>query len=95
MIKNAEAFRADDQKKREAIEVKNNLDSKIHSVEKVLVDNKDHLTQELTDEVNQALNQARESNQNSEIESIKKALENLEQVSLKIGTHIYQNKSTQ
>ncbi len=44
MIKNAEQFKAEDQKKRESIEVKNNLDSKIHSVEKVLQDNKDNLT---------------------------------------------------
>lgn len=36
MIKNAEQFKAEDQKKRESIEVKNNLDSKINSVEKVL-----------------------------------------------------------
>ncbi len=44
MIKNAEQFKAEDQKRRESIEVKNNLDSKIHSVEKVLQDNKDNLT---------------------------------------------------
>lgn len=40
MIKNAETFKADDQKKREMVEVKNQLDSKIHSVEKALNDNK-------------------------------------------------------
>lgn len=95
MIKNAEAFKMDDQKKREAIEVKNNLDSKIHSVEKVLNENKDNLTQELIEEVNSALNNAKQQNSSTEIDEIKKALENLEQVSLKIGTHIYQNKSSQ
>jgi molecular chaperone DnaK len=44
MIKNAEAFKDEDKKKRELIEVKNNLDNKINSVEKVLNDNKGNLT---------------------------------------------------
>lgn len=44
MIKNAEAFKDEDKKKRELIEVKNNLDNKINSVEKVLNDNKGSLT---------------------------------------------------
>jgi molecular chaperone DnaK len=89
MIKNAEAFKAEDSKKREIIEVKNQLDSKIHSVERVLVDNKANLTQELVDEVTKALNEAKQQNQSQELDEVKKALEHLEQVSLKIGTHIY------
>lgn len=44
MIKNAEKFKEEDKKKKERIEIKNNLDSKIHSVEKVLNENKDKLT---------------------------------------------------
>lgn len=44
MIKNAEAFKDEDKKKRDVIEIKNNLDSKINSVEKVLNDNKANLT---------------------------------------------------
>ena len=44
MIKNADAFKADDQKRRETIEVKNNLDNKIHSVEKTMSENKEKLT---------------------------------------------------
>lgn len=51
MIKNAEKFRDEDKKKKDGIEVKNNLDSKIHNVEKTLNDNKDKLSQELVSEV--------------------------------------------
>lgn len=43
MIKNAEAFKADDQKKWETIEIKNQLDTKINSVEKILNENKANL----------------------------------------------------
>ena len=78
MIKNAEQFKADDQKKRESIEVKNNLDSKIHSVEKVLLDNKDNLTQEIMDEVNKAITEAKEVNQGTDVDKLKEALQNLE-----------------
>ncbi len=95
MIKNAEQFKQDDLKKRESIEVKNNLDSKIHSVEKVLQDNKDNLTQEIMDEVNKAINEAKEVHQGSDIDKLKEALQNLEQVSLKVGSHIYSNRGQQ
>lgn len=44
MIKNAEKFRDEDAKKRETIENKNSLDSKINSVEKTLNDNRDKIS---------------------------------------------------
>ncbi len=95
MIKNAEQFKQEDQKKREAIEAKNNLDTKIHSVEKVLQDNKENLTQEIMDEVNKAITDAKEVQQGSDVEKLKEALQNLEQASLKVGSHIYSNRSQQ
>lgn len=63
MIKNAEAFKADDQKKRETIEIKNQLDTKINSVEKILNENKANLNQDLIDEVNKALEEGKQHNQ--------------------------------
>ena len=51
MVKNAEKFKEEDKKKREAIEVKNNLDNKIHSVEKTLSEHKDKLNQDVLGEV--------------------------------------------
>lgn len=68
MIKNAEAFKADDQKKRETIEIKNQLDTKINSVEKILNENKDKLNQELIDEVNKALEEGKQHNQSQDLE---------------------------
>lgn len=68
MIKNAEAFKADDQKKRETIEVKNQLDTKINSVEKILNENKEKLNQELIDEVNKALEEGKQHNQSQDLE---------------------------
>lgn len=44
MVKNAEKYKEEDLKKREGIEVKNNLDSKINSVEKIFNENKDSLS---------------------------------------------------
>lgn len=95
MIKNAEAFKMDDQKKRESIEAKNHLDSKIHSTEKMLNEHKDGLGKELYEEVDKSLINAKKQTATSELSEIKKALENLESVSLKMGTHIYQSKQGQ
>jgi molecular chaperone DnaK len=44
MVKNAEQFRDEDQKKKEQVEIKNNLDTKIHNVEKSLSENRDKLS---------------------------------------------------
>ena len=43
MVKNAEKFREEDKKKKEAIELKNNLDNKIHQVEKTYNEHKEKL----------------------------------------------------
>ena len=55
MVKNAEQFREEDRKKKEQVEIKNNLDTKIHNVEKSLNDNKDKLTQDIVSEVESGL----------------------------------------
>ena len=51
MIKNAEKFREDDKKRKEAIEIKNNLDSKIHSTEKTLSEHKEKLGGDVVGEI--------------------------------------------
>lgn len=41
------------------------------------------------DEVNKSITEAKEVNQGNDVEKLKEALQNLEQVSLKVGTHMY------
>lgn len=95
MIKNAEQFRQQDQKKRETIETKNTLDSKIHSVEKIMNENKDKLSQEIVDQVTGSLQEAKEAMGTDDADKIKSALEKLEKDSLNMGNHMYQRGSQQ
>lgn len=95
MIKNAEKFRDEDQKRRENIEVKNNLDSRIHSVEKVMSDNKDKLSQEILTQIEASLTEAREALTSEDGERMKTSLDKLEKDSLNMGNYIYQQSSAQ
>ena len=47
MIKNAESHREEDQKRREAIELKNNLDSLVNNAEKSKSEHKDKLSEDI------------------------------------------------
>merc|ERR1712157_265534 len=60
MVQDAEANKDLDQKKRQAIDEKNNLEQLVYSTEKTLVDNKDKISEELKKEAEEALNAAKE-----------------------------------
>lgn len=94
MIKNAEKYRGEDQKKREMIEIKNNLDSKIHTTEKVLSENKGSLSQEIIDTVEASLKAGKDALAGSDNDQIKSAYEKLEKDSLSMGNYMYQNKGS-
>ena len=89
MIKNAEQFREEDAKKKEAIEMKNNLDSKIHNIEKTLKEHKEKLSQEITTEIETEITKSKEALTSEDADKIKEAYESLEKVSLKIGQAVY------
>lgn len=92
MIKNAERYRDEDLKKREIIEIKNNLDSKINNIEKVLSENKSSLSQEIIDQVESSVKEAREALAGNDNDRIKSAYDKLEKDSLSMGNYMYQNK---
>ena len=95
MINNAQKYRDEDKKKREKIEKKYTLDSKIHSCEKILNENKDKLTSEIAASVEQALTNARDAVSSEDDTKIAEALDKLEKVSLDMGSHIYKNSGAQ
>ena len=89
MIKNAEKFREEDAKKKENIENKNNLDSKIHQVEKSLKEHKEKLSSEIVGEIETELKNSKEALESNDYDKIKGAVEAIDKVSLKIGSAIY------
>ena len=95
MIKKAEEMKADDEKKRESIDVKNQLDNNLYNAEKTLNEHRESISQELADEVSNAIAETRQTMEGGDIEAMKQAKEKLDQTSMKIGQAIYAQSSNQ
>ena len=91
-IKEAEKYAEEDKKRKEVVDTKNSLDQMIASIEKVLKDSGDKVSQEDKDALNKEVESAKEVYKNSDdIEKLKAALESLTKVSNDIFTKLYQN----
>ncbi len=92
MVKDAEANKDEDKKKRESVDVRNQADTLIHSTEKNL---KEHGTK-ISDAEKKAIEDAssglKESIKGTDTEDIKKKTETLVQASMKLGEAIYKSQ---
>jgi len=84
MVKDAEAMKAEDEKRKEKIELKNEADQLIYTTEKSLNDNKDKLSQEVIKDVESALQDIRKAVADN-VDDLKPHLEKLRTSSMKIG----------
>lgn len=92
MKQDAESHAEDDKKKREGIEVKNVADTMIYTVEKMLSEHKDKISDEekkLIEEKAEALKKLKDGD---DIEAIKKVSDELSQEAQKIGAKVYQQE---
>ncbi|MGO3153625.1 MAG: Hsp70 family protein, partial [Galactobacter sp.] len=90
MVKEAEEHAAEDKKRREAAETRNAAESSAYSVEKLLKDNDEKLSEEVKTEVQadvDALKKALESQDNDD--EVKAAFEKLQASQVKIGEALY------
>ena len=94
MVKDAEANKEADKKKRESVDVRNQADTLIHSTEKNL---KEHGTK-ISDSEKKAIEDGstalKDSLKGEDIEDIKKKTETLVQASMKLGEAIYKSQQT-
>ncbi|MBL4819251.1 MAG: molecular chaperone DnaK, partial [Deltaproteobacteria bacterium] len=81
MVKDAESHADEDKSRREAIEERNKLDSMIYSVEKMLTENKEKLSAEITEPVEKALAEAKPKLDSQDVNELKTALEDLTKAS--------------
>ena len=91
MLKQAEAMKQEDQKKKELIEMKNEAESLIYNTEKQLKENDSKIPQEVKDRIRNditALNEALAANNH---ETTKNSLESLRNSAMEMGRAIYQN----
>ena len=91
-IKEAEKYAEEDKKRKEVVDTKNSLDQMIASIEKVLKESGDKVSEEDKQKLNTEVESAKEVYKNSDdIEKLKASLESLTKVSNEIFTKLYQN----
>jgi len=91
-VKEAEKYAEEDKKRKEVVDTKNSLDQMIASIEKVLKESGDKVSEEDKAKLNGELESAKEVYKNSDdVEKLKAALESLTKVSNEIFTKLYQS----
>ena len=89
MVKDAEANKEADKKKRESVDARNQADTLIHSTEKNLKEHGTKISDAEKKAIEDASSALKESLKGEDIEDIKKKTETLVQASMKLGEAIY------
>ncbi|HEX2924990.1 MAG TPA: molecular chaperone DnaK [Ruminiclostridium sp.] len=89
-VKEAEKFAAEDKKRKEEIDVRNNADSLIYQSEKSLKDLGDKVTADDKSKIEGGVSKVKDALKGTDIEAIKKATEELQQAFYDISSKIYQ-----
>ncbi len=93
MVREASSNADADKKKREVIDLKNQIDGLAYNIEKLLKDNKEKISEEDAKPVEEAIAAARKSSDSEDAAALKTALSDLEKVSHKLAEDLY--KKTQ
>src|SRR5437879_2810270 len=89
MVKDAQAHAAEDKKKRELVEVRNEADNRIYSVEKLLTEHGDKIAEDERKKIQDEIAAAREAMKGGDLDAIRNANQNLVKASQKIGEEMY------
>ncbi|MGE0823158.1 MAG: molecular chaperone DnaK [Candidatus Binatia bacterium] len=89
MIKDAESHAEEDKRKRERIEVRNQLDTLIYSTEKSLKEHRSDVDDATANNIETAIADAKKAMEGEEVEAIKSAQEKLTQASHKLAEAMY------
>jgi molecular chaperone DnaK len=92
MVKDAEANKDEDKKKRESVDARNQADTLIHSTEKNLKEHGAKVSDADKKAIEDASSALKEAIKGSDIEDIKKKTETLVQASMKLGEAIYKSQ---
>ncbi len=88
-VKDSEAHSAEDKKKREIAEARNEADTLIYSVEKSLVDYGSKLNEAERADIQKAIEQTKSVKDGQDVEAIKKAVADLSKASHKLAEEVY------
>jgi len=92
MVKDAEANKEADKKKRESVDLRNQADTLIHSTDKNLKEHGSKISEADKKAIEDASNQLKEALKSENTDDIKKKTEALVQASMKLGEAIYKSQ---
>jgi len=95
MVKEAEANAADDKKRREEVEVRNNADSLVYQAEKAIKDFEGKADKAMVEKVQTAIDVLKESLKGSDLEKIKADTEALSKPLYEMSSAVYQQAGPQ
>ncbi|MBC7690397.1 MAG: molecular chaperone DnaK [Methylotenera sp.] len=95
MQKEAEEHKAEDEKRKELVNAKNGLDSMVYTIEKTLKENGDKISDESKKNVEEALVEARKHLDSKDVDTLKKATEQLTTASNKMAEEMYAKAGAQ
>ena len=89
-VREAEAYAAEDKKRKEEVDARNEADSMVYQIEKSMNEFGDKVTQEDKDKVQPKLDALKEALKGTDIEAIKKAKEELQNAFYEVAGKVYQ-----
>ena len=92
MVKEAEANKESDKKKRENVDSRNQADSIIFSTEKSLKEHGDKISEEEKKAIETGISDLKNALKETDIEEVKKKTQDLVQVSMKLGEAVYKSQ---
>ncbi|MDC0903289.1 molecular chaperone DnaK [Pelagibacteraceae bacterium] len=92
MVKEAEANKEADKKKRESVDARNQADSLVFSTEKSLKEHGDKISAEEKKAIEDGITDLKKSLEGTDVEDVKKRTQNLIQVSMKLGEAVYKSQ---
>lgn len=95
MVKQAEQFAAEDQKRKEEVELRNNSDNMIYQAERLSKELAGKISKDQSDQINKSIAELREAIGGKDNAIIKQRLEALQKVMQEIGTAAYQQVAQQ
>ncbi|MEP7339896.1 MAG: molecular chaperone DnaK [Acidobacteriota bacterium] len=94
MMRDAESHADEDKQKREAIEIKNRLDSMIYQTEKTISDNREKIPVGLISETEAAIAEAKKTVESNSSDQFQSQLDSLTRVSHRVAESLYQQQSS-
>jgi molecular chaperone DnaK len=95
MVKDAESHSAEDKKRRELVDVKNQADQMVYNMEKLLRENKDKIPADEASRIQVEIDNTKKAAEEEDVDAIKQAMEKLSQASHKLTEMMYQQASQQ